>query len=132
MRKKIFLFLLRLIRLFRKEESLMPELSNIPYGSIRIGRFYTHYGRILFARPNPQKVIFLCDGKEITELAFTEATSAGTADSSTHISVQGKACHLCCCERYGLPCRCDFSTGSFSGYYELIHSSHQYSDNLTI
>lgn len=131
MKKKIILMLVRIARFFRKEELLAPELSSVAERHIRIGRIYSHYGRILLTRRNPQQVQekFYIFNTEISQQVFEnkkkEFSNSGF-NPDMRCEYTGQACHLCACELYGLPCRCDFRSGPFTGYYELVHTRHQH------
>ena len=56
MRKKMLLWVIRLIRLFHKEDQFIPQLRSVPEGKVLPNRLYRHFGRILVSRANPQKV----------------------------------------------------------------------------
>ena len=56
MRKKMLLWVIRLIRIFHKEDQFIPQLRSVPEGKVLPNRLYRHFGRILVSRANPQKV----------------------------------------------------------------------------
>lgn len=128
MKRRILNFIIRLIRLFHKEESLMPELSTIPDNKVKLGHLYTHYGRIVAAYPNPEQAYFryFVEDKPVTELEYNEALIKGSA---TRIERVNAPCHLCHFQQFGLPCRCDFNVGSHQGYWRVLQCSRQYADN---
>ena len=132
MKKNFILFLVRLARFFRKEDWITPQLNAVPENRVRTNRLYAHYGRIMLSRPNPEKVrehYYIGDNevnKRVYEDKLQEYNGIPITINMRH-EYTGQACHLCACEQYGLPCRCDFTTGPFSGYYELIHTAKQYS-----
>lgn len=132
MKQKIILLLIRLARFFRKEDTVAPELSTIEPNAIKTGRIYTHYGRVLHARRNPQQVTthYFLQGKELTKEEYQRLIDTMFVTGiyyDIQMQYKGQFCQQCACELYGLPCRCDFSSGPFSGYYELIHTRKQYS-----
>lgn len=131
MRKKILIWAMRLIKFFRKENELTPELMSIDENKIKLGRLYMHYGRLLYARKNEEEVEikYFVDGKKCSQLRYQEGVQH---NDNVSIEIKGKPCDKCACSIYGLPCRCDFTTGTFTGYYELIHCSRQYSDNVKL
>lgn len=132
MKKNFILFLVRLARFFRKEDSFTPQLNAIPENRVRTNRLYAHYGRILLARENPGQVkerFYIGDnevGRQVYEDKLQQFEGTGINIPMRH-EYTGQACHLCACEQYGLPCRCDFASGPYTGYYELIHTTKQYS-----
>lgn len=129
MRKKILLFSLRVARFFGHPEFICPDLHTIPNGSIRTGRLYEHYGRIMYTRRNPFTVTCKYTGDDGTPVPSSEV-SARKANGHNIISVYtGKPCNLCACNELGLPCRCNFSSGPYTGYYTLLHTYPQSTTN---
>lgn len=127
MKKKILLFILRVVRFLKMEDKLMPELDHVPVKQVRIGRLYQHYGRIVVARRNDRDVSarFLnAHGSQITEEEYYR--NLHTHRDWMVTDVKGRACDKCDFERLGLPCRCDFKRGAFKGYYQVIHTSKQF------
>lgn len=137
MRKKLLLLIIRLIRFFKAEDTYIPNLRAVPGGKVRYGRLYRYYGRILVARQWHKPVSFryqVLEGdtwRECSELQY-DITFAEKGPEFVHAERQGEACSLCCCLQLGLPCRCDFLKGTNTGYYELVHSDTQYSDNISL
>lgn len=137
MRKKLLLFIIRLIRFFKAEDTYIPNLRAVPEGKVRYGRFYRYYGRILVARSWDKPVTFrykVLEGdtwQNCTELQY-KFTLAEKGPDFAYAERNGGACSLCCCLQQGLPCRCDFLKGTNTGYFELVHSDTQYSDNITL
>lgn len=133
MKRKILLFIIRIVRLLKMQDRFIPELEQVPLCKVKPHRLYQHYGRILLSRRNPRRVeIIWRDGlaDPISEREYYRLFSSG---QPCYIDImRGQACMDCAMRRLGLPCRCDFSTGAFTGWYELIASSKQYSDNITI
>lgn len=138
MKKKLLLFIIRLIRLFKAEDTFMPNLRAVPDGKVKTGRLYRYYGRILVSRP--------CEGASIQYLE-KDPTGEGWIRCSllryqevfrlcgpekVSVSTENMPCANCACQKLGLPCRCDFTSGSYTGYYELVHQDTQYSDNITV
>lgn len=131
--KKIILFFLRCIKLLKMQDKLMPELDTIPLRRVKPHHIYQHYGRILVTYRNKEPVfVRFTDymGSTISEEKYYELYSKNQPCYMNDIS--GKACENCDIKKLGLPCRCDFSTGVFTGYFKVIHSYKQYSDNPTI
>lgn len=138
MRKKFLLFIIRLIRFFKAEDTYIPNLRAIPEGKVRNGRLYRYYGRILVARPWNKPVTFRYkaldeNGKwqDCTKLHYDNVL-AWKGPEFVSAEREGDACSQCCCQQQGLPCRCDFTSGTNTGYYELVHSDTQYSDNISL
>lgn len=138
MRKKLLLFIIRLIRFFKAEDTYIPNLRAVPEGQVKQDKLYRYYGRILVARKWNGKVKFWYFRKDdkgdwinTTKIGYTEALMAKGPE---HVRSErtGAACDLCYCQKQGLPCRCDFITGTNTGYYELVHSDTQYSDNIQL
>lgn len=135
MKRKFVFFLIRVIKLLKMQDKFMPELNSVPVKEIKIGRIYQHYGRIVLTHrhPHPEKckvTFYNAFGSQITEEKYYELFRAG--QTNNRIDASGQACELCDFNRLCLPCRCDFKEGIFRGYYEVIQSSRQYSDNPTI
>ena len=137
MKKKLLLFIIRMIRLFKAEEAFVPNLRTIPEGAVRHDRIYRYYGRILISRRWQGPVMFhykVLDGTQwvpCTELHYRE-TLALKGPEHALAEREGDACSICACQKHGLPCRCDFVTGSNTGYYEIVHTDTQYSDNISL
>jgi len=131
MKKKLLNFIIRLIRFFKKEDTLMPELSSVDENQVKLGHLYTHYGRVVVAHPNPEQAYFryYVDDKPVTQLAYEEALIKGLP---TRIERHNAPCHLCHFQQYGLPCRCDFNVGSHQGYWRIVQCSRQYADNQQV
>lgn len=133
--KRRFLFLLiRLARLLKMEDKLMPELELVPARQVRTDRVYRYYGRVVLSHSNPQKVVAVFrnkHGSRITEDEYNRLCDNGTP-CSIDDDVTGKACSCCDFDRLGLPCRCDFASGFCTGYYEVIMSSKQFSTNNSV
>lgn len=133
MKRKILLFVIRCIKMLKMQDKLIPELEQQPQCAIRPHRLYQHYGRIVLSHSNPDVVYatFTDDrGKELTEKQYFAAFSQGKPCYITQ--AKGRACYRCAIHKIALPCRCDFKDGVFSGYYELVYSPKQYSDNPVI
>lgn len=137
MKKKFLLFIIRLIRFFKAEDTYIPNLRAIPEGSVRYNRLYRYYGRILVARKWDQEVTFrykvLENGEweDCTQLHYHNVLEQKGPEYAMAWR-EGDACSRCCCQQQGLPCRCDFVTGTCTGYYELVHADTQYSDNISL
>lgn len=137
MKKKILKFIIRLIRFFKAEDKFIPNLRAIPEGSVQHNRLYRYYGRILVARKWNEQVVFRyktleADGwKNATKLHYQHILEERGPEHAI-AEREGDACSRCCCLQLGLPCRCDFVTGTNTGYYELVHASTQYSDNISL
>lgn len=139
MKKKLLLFIIRLVRLFKAEDTFTPNLRSVPEGQVRTGRLYRYYGRILVSRPwQGAKVTYfekdeLDNWVECSEIRYNEVLSYKYKGSDrVSLSTENMPCKNCACQKLGLPCRCDFTTGSYTGYYELVHQDTQYSDNTTL
>lgn len=146
MRKKMLLWVIRLIRLFHKEDQFIPQLRSVPEGKVLPNRLYRHFGRILVSRANPQKVEMRYyyaeidpamsvrpkddDWKECSEIHYNELMTR--KDAVTKYEQTGAPCEHCACQIYGLPCHCAFPRGAMTGYFELLHCNKQYSNNPTI
>ena len=133
MKTDILLFAIRIIRLLKMQDKLIPELEQVPPCRVKLHRLYQHYGRILLSRRNPRRVsaTYLDRlARPISEDDYYRLFHRGEPCFIDHLA--GQACDDCAMRRLGLPCRCDFSTGAFTGWYELVASSKQYSDNITI
>ena len=137
MKKKFLLFIIRLIRFFKAEDKFIPNLRAVPDGKVLHGRIYRYYGRLLVARKWDKEVTFRFktlerDGwKQSTKLHYQHVLEDRGPEYAM-AEREGDACSRCCCQQLGLPCRCDFVTGTNSGYYELVHSDTQYSDNISL
>lgn len=137
MKKKLLMFIIRMIRLFKAEDRFMPNLRSVPEGCVQHNRLYRYYGRILVARQWNETVSFkytvLQDGewKECSHLHYSSVLSEKGPEFAKAFRY-GDACPKCCCQQLGLPCRCDFTTGTNTGYYEIVHSDTQYSDNINL
>ena len=137
MKKKLLLLIIRLIRFFKAEDRFIPNLRAVPEGKVRHGRLYRYYGRILVARPWYEEVTFRYkvldkDGwKQCTKLHYQHVLE-DKGPEYAYAEREGDACSRCCCQQIGLPCRCDFVGGTNTGYYELVHSDAQYSDNISL
>ena len=133
MKLQILLFIVRVLRLLGMQDKFMPELDTVAVGQVRRHRLYQHYGRILLARRNPRPVMAtfsgIC-GQTVGQQEYYDLLTEGKQCSLDSLS--GQACDLCAMRSLGLPCRCDFRTGSFTGYYELVMAGRQYSDNISI
>ena len=146
MRKKMLLWVIRLIRLFHKEDQFIPQLRSVPEGKVLPNRLYRHFGRILVSRANPQKVEMRYyyaeidpamsvrpkddDWKECSEIHYNELMTR--KDAVTKYEQTGAPCEHCACQIYGLPCHCAFPRGAMTGYFELLHCNKQYSNNPPI
>jgi hypothetical protein len=137
MKKKLLLFLIRVIRFFKAEDTYLPNLRAVPEGQVRYNRMYRYFGRIVVARSWDHPVTFSYkvltkDGwQQCTQLHY-QATLENRGPEYAMAEREGDACAKCCCQQQGLPCRCDFTTGTNTGYYELVHSDTQYSDNISL
>ena len=137
MKKKFLLFIIRLIRFFKAEDVYIPNLRAIPEGAVRHNRLYRYYGRILVARKWDGNVVFRYktlepDGwKDCTKLHYQNILEDRGPEYAM-AEREGDACSRCCCQQLGLPCRCDFVTGTNTGYYDLVHADTQYSDNISL
>lgn len=131
MKRRILMLLIRLARLLKMEEKLMPELKTVPDRQVRVGKIYRHYGRVVISHANPSQVdVKFANGygSRIREDEYYRLLDADKPCSV--VSASGTACSQCDFNRLGLPCRCDFNTGIFTGYYEVIMTGKQYSTNL--
>jgi hypothetical protein len=131
MKRSFLNLLIRIIRLLKMEGKLMPELKTLERKDIRVGRLYNHYGRVVYAHPNPEQVNIEYEnefGSVISEQEYNRLADEGKPCNIRKVS--GKACSKCDFERLGLPCRCDFASGRFTGYYEVLQTRKQYSTNL--
>lgn len=137
MKKKILLLIIRLIRFFKAEDTYLPNLRAVPEGKVQHGRIYRYYGRILVARKWDHKITFqyeeLKDGQwqPCSQLRYDIAEKERGSEFVRAIRT-GDACSRCYCQLQGLPCRCDFTTGTNTGYYELVHADTQYADNVQL
>ena len=137
MKKKLLLFIIRLVRLFKAEDTFIPNLRAVPDGKVKVGRLYRYYGRILVTRPWTGAVVTYLEldeqsgWKPCSEIRYNEVRKE-KGEAYVNLDARNTACERCACRKLSLPCRCDFSEGSFSGYYELVHQDTQYSDNITI
>ena len=137
MKKKFLLFIIRLIRFFKAEDTYIPNLRAVPEGSVRYNRLYRYYGRILVARKCEKEVSIVYmvrEGdkwEECTTLRYFDVLEQ-KGPEYVRADRAGASCAQCCCQQLGLPCRCDFSTGLCTGYYELVHTDTQYSDNISL
>lgn len=132
MKKAFLILLIRLAKMLKMDEKLMPELELLPANTARTGRLYMHYGRVVLSHRNPEKVeaVYLNrHGSPIRKDEYQKLV-AENIPCSIRGDVKGRACHLCDFNRLGLPCRCDFASGPFTGYYEVISQSKQYSTNI--
>lgn len=134
MRKKLLLFIIRLIRFFKAEDTYMPNLRAVPDGKVQPGKIYRYYGRILVARRWDHKITFQYE--ELTDNGWQPCSGLRydivlQEKGLAHVRATrtGDACSRCYCHTQGLPCRCDFITGTNTGYYELVHADTQYADN---
>lgn len=131
MKRSFLNLLIRLIRLLKMEDKLMPELKMQENCTVRTGRLYRHYGRVVFAHKNNNKVEIEYEneyGSGISEEEYNRLLAEGRPCNIRKVS--GQACGKCDFERLGLPCRCDFASGRFSGYYEVLQTRKQYSTNI--
>jgi hypothetical protein len=149
MKTQILLFLIRLIRFLRKENQLIPELSCIPNGKVQVNRLYNHYGRILVSRPweNAKMVKhYFVSPLQRTELSPSTLALEDRDDVPWEevdefryyearrnkelclVRIKGRPCELCACWEKGLPCRCDFTTGTATGYFKLVLEKKQFAD----
>lgn len=136
MKKKILLFIIRLVRLFKAEDKFTPNLRSVPEGQVRTGQLYRYYGRILVSRPWQESVVTYSelDGdnwKPCSNIRYNEVRRA-KGDSHVNLEAKNTACEKCALHKLSLPCRCDFSGGSFTGYYDLVHQDTQYCNNPTL
>lgn len=137
MKKKLLLFIIRLIRFFKAEDTFIPNLRAVPEKQVRTGRLYRYYGRILVSRPWSGAIARHYERTPgghwvpCSEIRYQELLEFRGQDSVT-CETENLPCSHCACQTQGLPCRCDFGTGTFTGYYELVHQDQQYSDNLTL
>lgn len=138
MKKKILIMIIRLIKFFKKENELMPELMSVDQNKIRTERLYQHFGRIVYARKNDVKVNikYMVDGEECSDIKYNESVRENEVMKKevhkVEMKISGKPCNKCACSIYSLPCRCDFTSGTFTGYYEIVKCSKQYSDNIKL
>lgn len=134
MKRRLLFLLIRLARLLKMEDKLMPELELVPARLVRTDRVYRYYGRVVLSHSNPHKVVAVFrnqHGSRITEDEYNRLCDNGTP-CSIDDDVTGKACSCCDFDRLGLPCRCDFASGFCTGYYEVIMSSKQFSTNNSV
>lgn len=137
MKKKILLFIIRLVRFFKAEDTFMPNLRAVPPKNVRTGRIYRYFGRILVSRPHKGASITyfeLADSGEWVQCSLIRYQEVFKLKGPEYVSIntENMPCKNCACQKQGLPCRCDFITGSYTGYYELVHQDTQFSDNVTI
>lgn len=145
MRKKLLMLFIRLIRLFRKEDQLMPNLLSVSKGEVIPGRLYRHFGRVLVARENPEKVTMRyfyasvqCKNGKVQTGEWKQCDESmynimiSRKDFTTRYEQEGAPCSKCACEVYSLPCHCAFRNGARTGYFEQVSCSRQYTDNPTI
>lgn len=137
MKKKLLLFIIRLIRFFKAEDTYIPNLRAVPDGKVRTGKIYRYYGRILVARKWDHRIHF--EYEELTDDGWQPCSGLRydivlheKGPNYVHATRNGDACSRCCCHTLGLPCRCDFTTGTNTGYYELVHADTQYADNIQL
>jgi hypothetical protein len=148
-RLNLVLLAMRLRRFLGLEERKIPELICVPEGEVRANRLYAHFGRILVSRRWRQKSHIRyftstwtaselppsdLDLEERTDIPWTESDEAGYLLAGENhnlrkVRVIGKPCGKCACNQLGLPCKCDFDTGTFTGYFKLVYKQKQYSDN---
>lgn len=138
MKKKLLLLLIRIIRLFKAEDKFMPNLRSVPERQVRTGQLYRYYGRILVSRPWQGAVVRYQertpDGQhwqDCSEIRYHELLEF-CGKESVSCTIDNLPCSRCACQALGLPCRCDFTSGTFTGYYQLVHQDTQYSDNVTL
>ena len=122
MKRRLLFLLIRLARLLKMEDKLMPELELVPQRQVRTERVYRYYGRVVLSHSNPQKV----------HAVFRNQHGDKGTPCSIDDNVSGKACSRCDFDRLGLPCRCDFASGFCTGYYEVLMSSKQFSTNSSV
>lgn len=142
MRRKILLFIIRVIRFLGKEKQLIPELRGVE--RVVPDRFYKHYGRVLLSRANPDEVTLHYyrrpkgeeQWKEIRKAEYEHVLQQQNKGHLRDIEVRweqtGDKCALCCCERLHIPCQCNFQGGERTGYFVLIDPGHQQSDITTL
>ena len=134
MKRRLLFLLIRVARLLKMEDKLMPELELVPQRQVRTERVYRYYGRVVLSHSNPKKVVAVFRnsyGSRITEEEYNRLCDKG-AQCSIDDNVTGKACSRCDFDRLGLPCRCDFASGFCAGYYEVLMSSKQFSTNSSV
>lgn len=137
MKKKLLLFIIRLIRFFKAEDTYIPNLRAVPDGKVQTGKIYRYYGRILVSRKWDHTIHFvyeeLKDGtwQPCSPLRY-DIVLKEKGDAHVRAIRSGDACSRCYCHQQGLPCRCDFVSGTNTGYYELVHADTQYSDNIQL
>lgn len=137
MKKKLLLLIIRLIRLFKSEDRFIPNLRAVPDGKVKTVCMYRYYGRILVSRPWTGSVVTYYEldekagWKPCSEVRYNEVRQV-KGEAYVNLSAENTACNRCACRNLSLPCRCDFSEGSFNGYYELVHQDKQYSDNINL
>jgi hypothetical protein len=142
MRKQLFLFLIRIIRLLGKERDFIPQLRT--QRVVRPRRLYSHFGRIVLSVSNPDPVRLhyyrrKYDGEAWTEICKAEyenivgLQSAGKLlDVSVRFEQTGQKCQFCVMNIQGIPCHCAFPGGDRTGYFKLIHQDKQYADDITL
>lgn len=131
MKIKFIILFVRILKILKMFDKFVPVLNNIPRREVSNKGLYQHYGRIVLAKPNPEKVtVQYMDiaGNEISEENYEKMFEAN--QSPTIGKVEGMACSKCDFSRLGLPCRCDFKQGFFNGYYEVVFVSKQNSTSV--
>lgn len=144
------LLFVRMARFLRKEDEFVPILRQ--QSDVIPGRLYSHFGRILLAVRNPDPVTTHYyrshqdsdeEPYEISQREFNQVILAKSQQAElpserrdkyllgvvTHKTLTGDKCSICACTLHGLPCHCYFADGSLTGYYRLIYTAKQYSDN---
>lgn len=131
MKIKFIILCVRLLKMLKMFDKFVPVLNNVPRRGVSYKGLYQHYGRIVLAKPNPDKVtVQYLDiaGNEISQEEYEKQFAANR--EPTIGNVEGMACGKCDFARLGLPCRCDFKQGFFKGYYEVIFVSKQNSTSV--
>ena len=121
MKIKFIILFVRLLKMLKMFDKFVPVLNNVPRRGVSNLGLYQHYGRIVLAEPNPEKVTVQyrdIAGNEISQEEYEKQFAANR--EPTIGNVEGMACGMCDFGRMGLPCRCDFKQGLFCGYYKVI------------
>lgn len=126
MKIKFIILFVRLLKMLKMFDKFVPMLNNMPRRGVSNTGLYQHYGRIVMAKPNPNKVDIRFSDAAGNEISEKEYELQFKADLHPTInSADGMACRMCDFERLGLPCRCDFKQGFYSGYFKVIYVSKQ-------
>lgn len=121
MKIKFIILFVRLLKMLKMFDKFVPVLNNIPRRGVSNRGLYQHYGRIVLAKPNPNRVNIQFLDTSGNEISEEEYENQFKDDKEPVIgTVDGMACSMCDFDRMGLPCRCDFKQGFFSGHYKVI------------